>query len=45
MYKRQEEGTPMHFGFTEGDAHAEDDPFAREVDAHGDEDGLSLIHI
>ena len=34
-----EEGTPMDFGFTEGDADAEDDALANGGDAHGDEDG------
>jgi hypothetical protein len=34
-----EEGAPMHFGFTEGDAHAEDGTFAVGRDAQGDEDG------
>jgi len=34
-----EEGTPMDFGFTEGDADAEDDALASGGDAHGDEDG------
>ena len=34
-----EEGAPMHFGFTEGDAHAEDDALAGGRDAQGDEHG------
>ena len=34
-----EEGAPMDFGFTEGDADAEDDAFACGGNAHGDEDG------
>ena len=29
----------MHFGLTEGDAHAQDDPLACGGDAQGDEDG------
>ena len=34
-----EEGTPMDFGLTEGDADAQDDPLACGGDAQGDEDG------
>jgi len=34
-----EEGPPMHLGFTEGDAHAEDDALAVGSDAQSDEDG------
>lgn len=34
-----EEGPPMHFGFTEGDAHPEDDALACGRDAQGDEYG------
>ena len=34
-----EEGAPMGFGFTKGDAHAEDGALARGGDAQGDEDG------
>jgi len=34
-----EEGPPMHFGFTEGDAHTEDGALACGRDAQGDEDG------
>ena len=34
-----EEGPPVHFGFTERDTHAEDDPLAFGGDAQGDEDG------
>jgi len=34
-----EEGAPVDFGFTEGDAHAEEGAFAVGGDAHGDQDG------
>jgi hypothetical protein len=34
-----EEGPPMHLGFTEGDAHAEDGALAFGSDAQGNEDG------
>ena len=34
-----EEGAPMHFGFAQGDAHAEDGRVAFGRDAQGDEDG------
>ena len=34
-----EEGAPVDFGFTEGDAHAEESAFAVGGDAHGDQDG------
>ena len=34
-----EESAPMHFGFAESDAHAEDGAFALGSDAQGDEDG------
>jgi len=34
-----EEGPPMHFGLTQGDAHPEDDALTFGRDAQGDEDG------
>lgn len=34
-----EEGAPVDFGFTEGDAHAEEGAFAVGGDTHGDQDG------